>query len=97
VFWPNIFELDGFGIVRSHNMVPVREKRTLEDVGKLGETLLVAEVNFRRSASEVGDGPRDRELGAKLPSVHVYFGRLFLAVLVATQLVGLGKLCFFVP
>ena len=97
VFWPNFFGLDWLRKVRFDDVLPVCQKRALEDVFELEETLLVREINFCRSSNEVGNGPRDSKFGAKLPAVRVDLGGLFLIVLIATQLVGLWEFRFLVP
>jgi len=97
VLRPNFLGLDWLREVRRNNVLPVRQKRALEHILELEQTLLIAEVDFCASAYKVGNGPRDSKLGSKLPAVRVDFGDLFLTVLVATQLVGLWEFGFLVP
>ena len=97
VLRPNFLGLDWLREVRRNNVLPVRQQRALEHILELEETLLIPEVDFCASAYKVGNGPRDGELGSKLPAVRVDFGDLFLTVHVATQLVGLWEFSFLVP
>ena len=91
---PNFLGLDWLREVRRNNVLPVRQKRTLEHILELEETLLVPEIEFCASAYKVGNGLRDGELGSKLPAVRVDFGDFFLTVHVAMQLVGLWEFRF---
>ena len=97
MFWRNILGVGWLREICRQNVIPVRQKRTLEHVLEFDDRLLVTKVDLGRTPDEIGNGARNHELRAELAAIRVDFGGLFHTVLIATQLVGLGEFRFLVP
>jgi len=56
VFWRNILGVGWLREICRQNVIPVRQKRTLEQVLEFDDRLLVTKVDLGRTPDEIGYG-----------------------------------------
>jgi hypothetical protein len=90
-------QIDGFWKMIVEHLLPVGQISTLEYIFELRKGPCVVQIDFLRSADEIGNRFIKSKLDSKLARILMNFGLLFVVRIIALQLVDIAKGCLFSP